>query len=298
MDVRQLEFFIAVAEESSFTRAAERSFVSQPGLSASIRSLERELGTQLFTRGRQGASLTSPGAAFRPRAERILEQVREAQRAVIGDEPGRAELRIGAEQCLGGAVDIVDILTSFAGEHPAADLEFVQDVSSRLAPMLDEGRLDVALIAAPAGSVPVHDSLLLRREPFVALSHTDVPYTSLADLQDVRTVDFGDTWEARRVLDAALAAAGVTRRTMVEANDVHMLVDLVTRGFGMAMVPESIAAKQVAQHLVHTPLADAPEWEVHLATCSDPSPSARAFASMFVPQAEIVSFRGDLTVQP
>lgn len=297
MDVRQLEFFIAVAEEGSFTRAAERSFVSQPGLSASIRSLERELGTQLFTRGRHGASLTSPGMAFRRRAERILEQVREAQRAVLGDEPGRAELRIGAEQCLGGAVDIVDLLTSFASEHPTADLEFVQDVSSRLAPMLDEGRLDVALIAAPAGSVSVNNSLLLRREPFVALSHAEVPYTSLADLQDVRTVDFGDTWEARRILDAALATTGVTRRTIVEANDVHMLVDLVTRGFGIAMVPESIAAKQAAQHLVHTPLSDAPEWEVHLATCSDPSPSAKAFANMFVPQAEVVCFRGDLAVQ-
>lgn len=296
MDVRQLEFFIAVTEEGSFTRAAERSFVSQPGLSASIRSLERELGTQLFTRGRHGASLTSPGAVFRPRAERILEQVRDAQRAVLGDAPGRAELRIGAEQCLGGAVDIVDLLTTFAGEHPTADLEFVQDVSSRLAPMLDEGRLDVALIAAPAGSVPLNDALLLRREPFVALSNDEIPYTSLADLRGVRTVDFGDTWEARRILDAALAAAGVTRRTIVEANDVHMLVDLVTRGFGIAMVPESIAAKQAAQHLVHTPLADAPEWEVHLATCSDPSPSAKAFTSMFVPQTKIVRFREDLAV--
>ncbi|MGX5358152.1 LysR family transcriptional regulator [Kocuria sp. KH4] len=297
MDVRQLEFFIAVAEEGTFTRAAERSFVSQPGLSASIRSLERELGAQLFTRGRHGASLTSPGATFRARAERILEQVREAQRAVLSDEPGRAQLRIGAEQCLGGAVDIVDLLSSFAGEHPTADLEFVQDVSSRLVPMLDEGRLDVALIAAPAGAAPVDNSLLLRREPFVVLSPDDVPYTALGDLQGVRTVDFGGAWEARRVLDAALATAGARRRTVVEANDVHMLVDLVTRGFGIAVVPESIAAKQAAQHLVHTTLSDAPEWEVHLATGADPSPSATAFASMFVPQADIVRFRGHLAVQ-
>ncbi len=289
---------MAVVEEASFTRAAERSFVSQPGLSASIRSLERELGTALFTRGRHGAALTAAGATFRPRAERILEQVREAQRAVLGAQPEHAELRIGAEQCLGGSVDIVDLLTAFAGAHPAADLEFVQDVTSRLVPLLDEGRLDVALIAAPAGSVPRAHSLLLRREPFVVLSHADVPYASLADIEGVRTVDFGEAWEARRVLDAAFAAAGVTRRTMVEAGDVHMLVDLVTRGFGVAVVPESIAAKQAAQHLVRTPLADAPEWDVHLATRADPSPSARAFARMFVPQAEIAGLRGELSLRP
>lgn len=297
MDVRQLEFFVAVAEEGSFTRAAERSFVSQPGLSVSIRSLERELGAQLFTRGRQGAAMTTAGAAFRPWAERILAQVRDAQRAVLGDEPGHAALRIGAEQCLGGAVDIVDLLASFAREHPRADLEFVQDVSSRLSGMLDQGRLDVALVAAPAGSASPAGSLLLRREPFVALSPDAIACASLADLEGVRTVDFGGAWEARRVLDAALAAAGVSRRTMVEANDVHMLVDLVTRGFGVAVVPESIAGKQAAQHLVRTPLADAPEWEIRLATCPDPSPSARAFASMFVPHAALGELHADLAMQ-
>jgi len=297
MDVRQLEFFIAVVEEGSFTRAAERSFVSQPGLSTSIRSLERELGVWLFTRGRHGAALTDAGVALRPRAERILDQVRDAQRAVLGDQAERAGLRIGAEQCLGGAVDIVDLMTAFASAHPSTDIEFVQDVSSRLVPMLDEGRLDLALVAAPAGEPPASNSVLLRHESFVMLSRSEEPHTSLADLRGIRTVDFGRAWEARRILDAALSESGITRRTTVEANDVHMLVDLVARGFGVAVVPESIATKQVAQQLVRTPLLDAPEWEVHLARCTDPSPAAKAFANMFVPQSQITDLQADLALQ-
>ncbi|WP_051172582.1 LysR family transcriptional regulator [Microbacterium indicum] len=294
MDVRQLEFFLAVAEDGSFTRAAERSFVSQPGLSASIRSLERELRVGLFERGRHGAVPTAGGAAFRPWAERILGEVREAQAAVLGAAAPHAALRIGSEQCLGGSVDIADLVSAFAGEHPAADLEFVQDVTSRLLPLVAAGRLDVALVAAPAGGEVPPGHQVIRREPFVLLSKEDPGVRSIDDLAGARTVDFGPAWEARRILDAALARAGVERRTTVEVGDVHMVFELVTRGFGVAVVPESIAAKQSADHLLHSTLAGAPEWEVRVAVSPRPAPGAEAFARMFVPQSRIAGLAADL----
>ncbi|WP_156761663.1 LysR family transcriptional regulator [Microbacterium karelineae] len=296
MDVRQLEFVLAIAEEGSFTRAAERSFVSQPGLSSSIRSLERELGVPLFERGRRGAQLTPAGARFLPRAERILDDVREAQRALAGGAPRGLAVRIGAEQCFGGLVDIADLMTTFAERHPAADLEFVQDTSSRLAPLVDSGRLDVALVARGSDS-PSSEGTLLRREPFVLLSDPGdaSPHpASLDDLDGARLVDFGPTWEARRVLDRALAERGIERRTVVEVGDVHMLLSLIGRGFGRAVVPESIAAKQAASELAVSPLVGAPEWEIHAALCADPTPLAEAFAAMLMPYAAVTALREEL----
>ena len=155
MDVRQLEFFLAVVDERNFTRAAEKVFVTQSGLSASIRALERELGVRLFDRGPQGATPTKTGEVFFPRARRMLADARAAQRELLEVSQTETRLvRVGSEKCVGDLVDLVDLMAAFRIDEPQAELSFEQSSTGALVPGLSEGDLDIALIAGPVAGDP------------------------------------------------------------------------------------------------------------------------------------------------
>lgn len=303
MDVRQLEFFVAVAEERNFTRAAERVFVTQSGLSSSIRALERELSVQLFDRGPQGAVLTRSGETFLPRARHMLEDARAAQRELLQltNEVGEP-VRVGSEQCVGDLVDLVDLMASFRGDDPHAELSFEQSGSDTLIERLGSGDLDIALIAQrPGGSAePAARGITttaLRREPFVLLSlpgHriAEADSVSWSDLEGERFVDFQPSWVVRQVIEEATAQRGMSRRSAVAVDDVHLLIDMVVHGFGIAAVPASIAAKPDAAALRRIPIRDADlSWEIHMATAPQAGSAARAFAAMFMPDEVIAASR-------
>ena len=152
MDLRQLEHFVTVAEEKHFTRASERLFISQSGLSASIRALEKELEAELFDRNTRRVELTDAGQALLEESRRTLASVlaaRDAVAAVQGLRRGR--LRVGTEQCL-GAVDVPRELAHFHAEHPGVELLVQQAGSARLVDEVHTGRLDVAFVAGPTGA--------------------------------------------------------------------------------------------------------------------------------------------------
>ncbi len=306
MDVRQLEFFVAVTEEGTFTAAAQRSFVSQPGLSASIKALERELRTKLFDRGSAGASLTESGRMLLPRARHMLDQARLAQREIShhGARPASV-LRVGSEQCLGDLVDLVDLVTVFARRNDHVDLSLRQLPTEELVAAVAMKALDLALVAgspadleryADAGPVAV-----LRREGFRLVSAPDHRLAGSGDLPwaavgDERTVDLAAGWAARRVLDQALAEAGIPRRSAVSVSDTHMVLDLVRNGFGVAAVPESIAGKPQAEGLSARPLTSPTiEYDIALLTSPDAGQHARMLAAMLIPHPEVVATQEHLT---
>ncbi|RLP82902.1 LysR family transcriptional regulator [Mycetocola lacteus] len=301
MDLRQLEFFLAVAAEENFTRAAERSFVSQPGLSSSIRALERELGVSLFTRGRGGATLTASGDAFRPRAALLLGEARRAQEALLrAASASPRTTRIGAEQCLGDFVDLVDLITAFGSAHPHTSMHFTQASTQSLHSQLDTGEIDLALLANGLTEEVSATSIPLRRESFVLLGPEGHPLATREslrpeELDGVATIDFADTWAARRILDEAWARRGITRQSVMTLEDVHMLIRLVARGGGVAIVPESMAAKLEAAELPRAIIEDdSLGWEIRLVLSDTADETARAFAETFVGTPQIETTRGEL----
>src|SRR6478672_5321857 len=156
MDLRQLEHFVTVAEERHFTRASERLFISQSGLSASIRALEKELDAELFHRNTRRVELTDAGQALLEESRRALASVlaaRDAVAAVRGLVRGR--LRVGTEQCL-GVVDVPAELARFHTKHPGVELLVQQAGSAQLIDEVRTGRLDVAFVA---GSISVPDDV-------------------------------------------------------------------------------------------------------------------------------------------
>ena len=157
MEIRQLEHFIAAAEEEHFSRAAERSNIVQSGLSASIRALEGELGTRLFDRTTRRVALTESGRALLPEARRVLAAATAAREAVAGVEGlTRGTLSIGIMQSL-VAVRLPALLARFRALHPGVDIRLRQAGTTILLQEVRGGRLELAFASlpdpAPAGLV-------------------------------------------------------------------------------------------------------------------------------------------------
>ena len=310
MDVRQLEFFLAVVDERSFTKAADTVFVTQSGLSASIRALERELGVRLFDRGPHGATPTKTGEVFFPRARRMLADARAAQRELLEVSQRETKLvRVGSEQCVGDLVDLVDLMAAFRTREPRVEFSFEQASTGRLVAGLSQGDLDVALIAGPVVGDALQSnsgfsSVVLRREPFVLLAHAKHPLAAERSLEwrDVmgqRFVDFHPTWVVRQVLDTATEARDLVRHSVVTVDDVHMLIDMVQRDFGVAALPLSMAHKESASELAKVELIDADlGWEIRVAVSERAGSTARAFEAMLVPSALVSEVRTELTDAP
>ncbi|MEV0692905.1 LysR substrate-binding domain-containing protein [Streptomyces sp. NPDC050388] len=288
MELRHLQHFVVVAEEQHFTRAAERLLVSQSGLSASIRALERELQTPLFVRTTRRVTLTEAGRALLVEAERVLAQVRAAHEAVAAVQGVlRGTLAVGTEQCIAG-VHVAKLLAAFRRRHPDVEIRLRQGGSAALAEEVAAGRLDLAFAYRTQADPDRLRPVALAGEPMTVLCH---PGHRLAragaplnphDLGGEVFVDFHPDWGPRRATDTAFAAAGVRRTVALEVNDVHSLLDLVDENLGIAVVPQHFRHKREA--LTALPLKDTGEPVYETVALLPPaaatSPAARALMAL------------------
>ena len=282
MELRQLSFFIAVAEERHFTRAAKRMNIAQSGLSTAIRTLERDLGAELFIRNTRSVELTDAGRALLTEARHTLsaaDAAREAVAAVQGVITG--SLAIGTLQCL-GALDVSALLTRFHRAHPGVEIRLRQAGSTDLLDQVRGGDLDAAFVSLPPVEPSGVDLRPLSAEPLLLACAPGHPLAAesavrLHDLKEETFVDFHPGWITRDLTDRILAAEGIDRRVALEANDVPFLLDLVSDSLGVALVPASFRHKKTDARFV--PLAEpAPVWELAVATPAGRRQSAAAHA--------------------
>ncbi|POX47848.1 LysR family transcriptional regulator [Streptomyces sp. Ru72] len=267
MELRHLQHFVAVAEDQHFTRAAERLMVSQSGLSASIRALERELRAPLFVRTTRRVTLTEAGRALLGEAERILAQVRAAHEAVAAVQGVlRGTLALGTEQCIPG-VHVAGLLAAFRRRHPDVEIRLRQAGSGALAEEVAAGRLDLAFAYRTQADTEQLRSVSLTSESMTVLCHPDHRLASRGavltpeDLRGEVFVDFHPDWGPRRTTDAAFSAAGVRRTVALEVNDVHSLLDLVDENLGIAVVPRHFRHKHPSLTALPLTTAAGPEYE-------------------------------------
>ncbi len=217
VELRQLVTFVAVAEEGSFTRAAERLHVVQSAVSAGIRNLERELGVELFDRSTHRVALTDAGRALLPEARATLSAAQVALDAVDAVRGGvRGTVTFGTMQAQGmRSIDIAGLLTAFHSEHPLVQVRIRHAAggSGEMVAQVQEGRLDLAFVASSVGTVPGVELTGLASEPIgVAVPaghrlarHESLPLPALADEP---MVEFPEGWGVRSANDRAFAAAG------------------------------------------------------------------------------------------
>ena len=295
MELRQLEHFVAVVEEGSFTRAANRCHIVQSGLSASIRTLEDELGAKLFVRSSRTFAITREGEALLEEAYRALRAARagaEAVAAVQGLE--RGTLFVAAAKILPPPFDPAELLHEFHRAHPAIRLRLRQDSSTQLLRALRDGTVDLGIIGAvrrmPSG-VTAHP---LARSPMVlacAPSHrfASAASVSLPDLAGESLVDMSKEWSSRQISQAAFQRTGVEQQVNFEVNDPACLLALVERNLGVAIVPDML--KRLKSKAVFVPISPAlPEWELVAAHLGNAPPNIAAARFLEIVIAEAKRF--------
>ncbi|MDT0300855.1 LysR family transcriptional regulator [Streptomonospora wellingtoniae] len=295
MELRQLEYFVAVAEERHFTRAAQRVLVAQSGLSASIRSLERELGARLFVRSTRRVELTDAGRALLPEARHVLAKVSGARDAVAAVQSLlRGTLTVGSLQCL-AAPDVPALLGRFHGKHSGVEIRLQQDGAAALLEGVRRGAVDVAFTSTGAGTTADLEELPIGAEPMVlacALAHplAERGRVALGELDGAAFVDFGPASGIREEVDAMLAGADARRRVAVEVNDVHSLLAFAAQGLGIALVPEHFSVKTSEARFV--PIEDAPQWRTAAVTAAGSAAGTAARALLAMVEEDLAPGRG------
>jgi len=247
MELRQLEYLVAVAEEASFTRAAQRVHISQSGVSAQVRQLEQELGADLLDRSGRVVTLTQAGEAALAHARAALGATA-ALRQAVDDVTGllRGRLTVGmVTACTITA--LFDALDAFHRARPGVALTLVEDSSAGLAERARSGALDLALIGA-AGAPPEGLAVLpIVTEPLVAAVPAGHPLAdrarlTLAELSALPLICMPPGTGIRAAFDQSCAARGVQPVISLEASAAATVVDLTARGLGVAILSESMAA--------------------------------------------------------
>ena len=248
MELRQIEAFLAVAEELHFGRAAHRLRMAQSPLSQTIKKLEKSLGADLFERNTRAVSLTTAGYAFLPHARKILEELDLARRAATADAGevyGR--LSIGFSGALNHKT-LPPLTRALRSSYPHLDLTLSGGLLTQDAlDQLRNGSLDLSFIGLPVDA----PSLATRRiamEPLGAALPVDHPLAgrpqiALADLaaDGFVTMPAAQGSTLREAVFSACTAAGFRPRVVQEVSDPYTALSLVAGGVGVSLMPDSMA---------------------------------------------------------
>lgn len=287
MELRQLECFVAVAEEDSFTRAAARMHVVQSAVSATIASLERDLGATLLERTSRKVRLTEAGRALLEPARAALVAARLARDAV-GTATGTISgtLRLGTMSSLAG-LDLPRLLGAFHRSHRGVEIKLALSAngSPGLIQALGQGRLDaafVSLIGSPPRGLRLELVASTRLLLAVPGNHQLAQRTSVSirDLAREAFVDFPAGYGNRAITDEAFKTVGLDRQVAIEITNVEDGAGYVRNGLGIALLPES--SGRPASGLVHIPIADSDLlWKIFLAVPeTHPTAAARALQAL------------------
>lgn len=269
MEIHQLRYFIAVAEEKNFCRAAERVHVAQPSLSQQVLKLEAELGQPLFDRLPRAVVLTEAGRRFLPYARRALAGLADARRSVDelkGDAVGR--LIVGAIPTI-APYKLPGILRRFRKQHPKVMIEVVEDLTDHLVRKLDEGEIDLALVSTCRGGPNLHRQEL-GTEPLLAALSAKHPLAQHEQVswQELKAEHFLELHEMHCLAQQVrrlCTARGLRAEVALHGVQLQTIIGMVTAGLGVSLVPKMLADLERSPGCVFKPLtAPTPFRELNL----------------------------------
>ena len=261
MELRHFRYFVAVAEELHFRRAAERLHVAQPAVSEQVRKLEQELGVRLFDRTQRSVSLTDAGAAMLDEARRVLHQAEVAGMAARNArDRATTRLRIGHLPDLLPAT-VSRAMQAFGTSTPRVQISLETGAALRLLGEVRAKRLDAAVVGLPAPTSGLRATSAGRQQIVAALPvthpHAVGPAVSLDRLAPERLVvlpsDTNPAFHSAVVSICRDAGISPTLVAVAEARVEHALLAVASSG-GMALLPESAAARHVAPGVRFVPL--------------------------------------------
>jgi DNA-binding transcriptional LysR family regulator len=272
MELKHLTSFIAVAEQLSFVRAADRLYLSQPALTGQIQRLEEELGVQLLVRNRRTVKLTDAGSVFLAEARATLSRARlaaeRAQKAARG-EIGR--LRIGF---VSSAVleTVPNIVVAFRKQYPEVTLDLMNLRTTSQVKKLIDKTLDIGFLRLPLSNEQLRTTVI-HREPFTLVLPKGHPrardkQVHIANLRNESFVAYGRRW-APGFFDSVVQMCvkeGFSPNIVQETGEMYTAIALIAAGAGIAILPKSVVLAQ-SKNIVMKPLAGSvPTSEIAIAT--------------------------------
>jgi DNA-binding transcriptional LysR family regulator len=266
LDLRRLRYFVAVAEELHFGRAAQRLYIAQPVLSRHIRKLELELGTELFVRDSRHVELTEAGAQLLEEARELLSAAEAARRRLHGAALGGRVLTVGF--FVGDS--FTPALVAFSERRPDVEVRLLRIYWSDQVEVLRERRADVAFVHLPIDRDEL-ELLPVRTEPRVAVlpaTHrlAGAAEISIADLADEPVIiqnGASDAWQAFHNVDPR--PDGRRPRAGPRVDNIEEKLQQVAAGRAISFLPASAAATVVQPGVVYVPVTDIPPIEICLA---------------------------------
>jgi DNA-binding transcriptional LysR family regulator len=248
VELRQLRYFVAVAEELHFRRAAERLHMSQPPLSQAIRQLEGEVGAELLLRNRRRVELTPAGAAFLDEARAILaaaDGAAETARRTARGELGRLAIGFVGSAMYGR---LPEVLREFRAAHPGVDLRLSQLTTPAQVEALHHRRIELGVLRLSRPEEDLELTTLARERVVVALpaGHAlarkrSLPLEALSD-EPLVLLSRREAPGLRDAIARAVAVAGGSGHVVQEVGEMQTVIGLVAAGLGISFVPESVAA--------------------------------------------------------
>jgi DNA-binding transcriptional LysR family regulator len=266
LELRRLRYFVAVAEELHFGRAADRLHISQPVLSRQVRLLEQELGTRLLERSSRDVCLTPPGVQLLEDGRKLLSAAEATRRRCLSSAVARPTLTIG----FWGCEWIAPALRRFAAERPDADARLRRISWEDQVDVLRDGRVDVAFLALPADLHGL-DVVPFQADPRLAVLPADHPAAgraeiSIDELADDPVITQGgatDEWNAFHNVDPR--PDGRRPRRGPVAHNFQEKLELVAAGTAISFMPESAAKYYLPPGIVYVPVPDIPPIETYIA---------------------------------
>lgn len=314
MDIRELRYFLQVANSGSFTRAAAELNLAQPALSRQIQKLEYELDQRLFERTPKGAVLTPAGIALAQKAERIVIEV-DSLKGEFGDQTPaiQGELTLAVPPAVGQAV-LPRLLDAYSERHPKVFIRVLEGVSSSLQEWLLDGRVDVAVLHNPPSLPYLTAEPLLREymhligpaEPKLQGRRLPLDTVRVKDLQGLPLIMPSLPHSNRVLLERAAVQHGIRLNITMEVDSFHLIRSLVRAGRGYAVVTSSAVSRQVrsgdfnAWTIQHPPISTILSSAVRNDTILPPTvaPMLTMLRQTIISLVEAGEWAGDILASP
>jgi DNA-binding transcriptional LysR family regulator len=250
VELRHLEYFVAVAAELNFSRAAQRIHVVQSALSASVGRLEKELGVELFDRSKRQIALTAAGEAFLEHAREVIHTARRARTSVDAFRDQLTGTVTLGTLMSWGTLNLPAALQEFRRSNPLITVRLRQSLTGSTGHLtaIADGQMDLALVSITSPGSQLVALRELMREPMVFVCESSHPLADrrrveLIDLAGHDFIDFPPGWGIRQRLDASFAAAGVHSVSAYEVADYAITAELIRHRLATTILPASVASR-------------------------------------------------------
>lgn len=270
MEIRQLRYFVEIAQAGSFSRAAEALSVSQPALSAAMKRLETELGTNLFYTFGRRQCLTEEGTCLLADARRLLEDYQETMENITAVKRAASGSFVLGLSPLFGFCFFGDLIPNFSQSYPDIRIKIVEDGANRIDDAVANGDVDLA-VTLITDRTPAFASRHFTTQRNVALLHrshplADAPSVTVADLRNDSFAIFNQDFILHRQIMAACRAAGFQPKIALLSSQWDFMAELAARNRAVSILPKPVMDKHPVQNVRCVPLTDSMRyWDIVLA---------------------------------